>query len=62
MIAWTGMEMYENGWESDLRCRALRKVGNLTFCFPLHTLVRVLRHFYSPNISSDQSSSKQVER
>ncbi|KAL9077654.1 MAG: hypothetical protein Q9161_000026 [Pseudevernia consocians] len=25
MVAWTGMEMYENGWESDLRCRALRK-------------------------------------
>lgn len=20
MVAWTGMEMYENGWESDLRC------------------------------------------
>ena len=27
MIAWTGMEMYESGWESDLRCTALRKVG-----------------------------------
>lgn len=25
MIAWTGMEMFERGWESDLRCRALRK-------------------------------------
>lgn len=25
MIAWTGMEMYENGWVSDLTCRALRK-------------------------------------
>lgn len=21
------MEMYDNGWESDLRCRALRKVS-----------------------------------
>ena len=29
MIAWTGMEMYENGWESSLRCRALRKVSSL---------------------------------
>ena len=40
MIAWTGMEMYENGWESDLRCRALRKVGILSdlyyLPFPLH--------------------------
>ncbi|KZF25012.1 glycoprotease family protein [Xylona heveae TC161] len=25
MIAWTGMEMFENGWESDLSCRPLRK-------------------------------------
>lgn len=25
MIAWTGMEMYEHGWESDLTCRALRR-------------------------------------
>lgn len=25
MIAWTGLEMFENGWESDLKCRALRK-------------------------------------
>lgn len=25
MIAWTGMEMYETGWESDLKCRALRR-------------------------------------
>lgn len=25
MIAWTGMEIYENGWESDLRCRPLPK-------------------------------------
>ncbi|CAD6582646.1 MAG: hypothetical protein ASARMPRED_001026 [Alectoria sarmentosa] len=25
MIAWTGIEMYENGWENDLKCRALRR-------------------------------------
>lgn len=25
MIAWTGMEMYERGWKSDLKCRALKK-------------------------------------
>ena len=25
MIAWTGMEMYGLGWESELRCRALKK-------------------------------------
>ncbi|KAI1166533.1 glycoprotease family-domain-containing protein [Nemania serpens] len=25
MIAWTGMEMYENGWRSDLGVQALRK-------------------------------------
>ena len=25
MIAWTGMEMYEGGWESDLKCRAVKK-------------------------------------
>lgn len=25
MIAWTGMEMYESEWESELKCRALRK-------------------------------------
>ncbi|KAL9125315.1 MAG: hypothetical protein Q9217_005461 [Psora testacea] len=25
MIAWTGMEMYENGWETGLTCKALRK-------------------------------------
>ena len=25
MIAWTGLEMYETGWESNLKCRALRK-------------------------------------
>ena len=24
MIAWTGMEMYEAGWQSELSCRALR--------------------------------------
>ena len=40
MIAWTGMEMYENGWESDLTCRALRKVGILFDLYisfiPLH--------------------------
>ena len=25
MIAWTGMEMYEAGWESELSCKARRK-------------------------------------
>ena len=25
MIAWTGMEMWEQGWESELSGRALRK-------------------------------------
>ena len=25
MIAWTGMEMYDRGWQSDLKCRALRR-------------------------------------
>lgn len=25
MIAWTGLEMYEAGWESKLSCTALRK-------------------------------------
>ncbi|KAI9741026.1 MAG: hypothetical protein M1834_002737 [Cirrosporium novae-zelandiae] len=25
MIAWAGLEMFEQGWESDLGCRALRK-------------------------------------
>ncbi|KAI4191255.1 MAG: hypothetical protein L6R41_000182 [Letrouitia leprolyta] len=25
MIAWTGIEMYEAGYESDLRCKAIRK-------------------------------------
>ncbi len=25
MIAWTGMEMYEAGWESNLDCQALRR-------------------------------------
>ena len=25
MIAWTGMEMYEHGWETVLKCRALKK-------------------------------------
>ena len=33
MIAWTGMEMYENGWESDLSCTALRKVSFLVHLF-----------------------------
>lgn len=25
MIAWTGMEMYERGWRTLLKCRALKK-------------------------------------
>jgi N6-L-threonylcarbamoyladenine synthase len=25
MIAWTGIEMYEAGWESELSCKAIRK-------------------------------------
>ena len=25
MIAWTGIEMYEAGWESELTCKAVRK-------------------------------------
>ena len=25
MIAWTGLEMFEAGWESELSCRAKRK-------------------------------------
>jgi len=25
MIAWTGMEMFERGWSTDLTCRALKK-------------------------------------
>jgi len=25
MIAWTGIEMYEAGWESQLSCKPLRK-------------------------------------
>jgi N6-L-threonylcarbamoyladenine synthase len=25
MIGWAGIEMFEEGWRSDLRCRALRK-------------------------------------
>ncbi len=25
MIAWAGMEMYEAGWQSEPKCRALRK-------------------------------------
>ena len=25
MVAWTGMEMFEAGWETELKCRALRK-------------------------------------
>lgn len=25
MIAWTGIEMYEAGWESELGCAGLRK-------------------------------------
>ena len=29
------MEMYENGWESDLRCRALRKVSEILTHFVL---------------------------
>lgn len=25
MIAWTGIEMYEAGWESQLSCKPMRK-------------------------------------
>jgi len=25
MTGWAGIEMFETGWQSDLRCRALRK-------------------------------------
>lgn len=25
MIGWAGIEMYENGWSTDLSCQALRK-------------------------------------
>lgn len=61
MIAWTGIEMYENGWESSLRCRALRKVSTLSQgILPFHSSVRGFIYIWakehrscSSNVSSD---------
>lgn len=43
------MEMYENGWESDLRCRALRKVG-------------ILPHLITPSLHYPCSSPRRYSR